>query len=1450
MITKIIEFSVRNRWLVILAWAGIAALGVFALFHTPVDAIPDLSDNQVIVYANWEGRSPLEMEQQVTYPLSVQLEGLAGVKTVRASSDFGFSLINVIFQDNIDPYFARQRVLERLTLAGGTLPPGVTPQLAPDATALGQIFWYTVEGGGQSLDSLRAIQDFNVRYALAAVPGVAEVGSVGGFQREYHIDVDPAKLRAFNLPLSSIFSAVSASNLNVGGKVLLGGASEYVLRGVGLLDGGQKGVDELDQIPVVWRDGIPVRLKDMATVQLGPAFRRGALEKNGHEAVGGVVIMRFGENPLAVIDRVKAKIRDIQSGLPTGVQIVPFYDRTRLIESAIHTVTGTLREEIIIASIAILLILTHIRSAILVCLTLPMAVGVSFIFMYFLGIPSNIMSLCGIAISIGILVDASVVMVENATHVLKEKFGDEPVTGDITEEVCRACRTVGGPIFFSVLIMLVSFLPVFVFGGQEGRLSHPLAFTKSFAMVGVSLLAITLTPALIPLMVRGRLSSEEKNWIVRNFIEIYRPLLSFVIDRPAIVWWSTGVIVLLGTGFIGQPWVWAMALGLAMLAIILAVKKDGWTFWLLVAALGWIVYTKQTPPDAALRVITVGGAILLLSLIFRHWRTAGLVSLLCVAVIADSRWPKLGSEFMPELDEGAIMDMPITAPRVPMGEAIDDVMVRDRILRTMPEAESVVGKIGRADTATDPSPVDMVETMVDLRPQAQWPKRKLEFADALDQAAAVASMCQQRGWLGGPLLSLETWKTAAKAVDNERLLRERPELVAPAALLDTVAQRAEKRFDSSLRDLASRRELEYQPELARILVAQAFTDLVNHAASLPAENGKPALLRIPTEVDAQAVTAMGDEDGRLLSQMPRQETVDSLLSRLTAQAVSMGVLSQRDDLLLDRPNAFLNAALNVERAIGITTPTFAERTFTKLATLHHHLWEEKIATLNWELHDAGIDVLETSLIEELSASAQTAAWRGHPADKKDLPAVATELAKNAHALLLWHKTRVDLVNEMNGELQMPGWGNIWTQPIINRVNMLANGVRTQIGVKIFGPVGKPLEGENGAIAQAQAFGERIAARLKQVPGAVDVTAEQALGKRYVEVHLDREKAARYGISASDVAEVVETALGGATATTVLEGAQRFDVQVRLAGNNWQDPESIGNVPIAANMMKNGGQQTVLIPLKDVADVTITQGPSMIRSENGRLTNTVTLNVRGRDVIGFVDEAREAIAPIEKEMAGTGQTIVWAGEFENELHARQTLTLIFPVTVMLIGLLLWMTFRDMADVVLVLLAVVGALAGAVAFQGIFGFNFSLIVSIGYIAAFGMATETGVIMLVYLREAVERRGGIAGIPSVAVLRRAVIDGAVHRLRPKLLTEGVAIIGLAPMLWASGTGWQIMRPMAAPVLGGLLISDEVIDLLIPVLFYWLRRRRWEKLHEVMTPEPPPPTTKADEPLTVAIS
>lgn len=1353
MISKIIEFSVRNRWLVIIVWAMVALWGAWAVLHTPVDAIPDLSENQVIVFADWMGRSPQDIEDQITYPLSVQLQGLAGVKAVRSSSEPNFSMINVIFDEKTDPYFARERVLGRLTTARQSLPADVTPVMAPDATALGQIVWYTVEGEGYSLDDLRAVQDFNVRYQLTSVPGVAEVASVGGFVREYQVDVDPAKLRAYGLSLSSVYSAISGSNLSVGGKVVVSNSAQYQLRGVGWL----RGVTDLENVSVMSRGTVPIRIKDIATVQLGPEFRSSALEKDGHEAVGGVVLMRFGENPLAVTRAIKEKIRSIQTGLPKGVRIVPFYDRTRLIESAIHTVTGTLKEEMIIASIAILLILTHFRSAIVVCITLPLAVLISFLFMYYLQIPSNIMSLCGIAISIGILVDAAVVMVENASHELKERFGNEKVKGDTTEAVIKACRLVGRPIFFSVLIMLLSFLPVFLVSGQAGKLSHPLAYTKSFAMIGVAILGITLVPAMIPLLIRGRLRGEEENWIVRSFIHLYKPMLTWMTDRPAFVWWIMAIILVLGAAFLGLPLASHLILAFGALLILMGVRR---------------------------------------------FRIAALASFFAIAFFAQTRFPKLGSEFMPELNEGSLMDMPLSAPRIALPQAIDDVMVRDRLIRSFPEVEMIVGKIGRADTATDPSPTEMVESIITMRPLEWWPKRKLRYDDAMKQAALVAREMQQRGMLGA---------------DGD---------LAP--ILNIATQAMLEKFDRSMRELARRRQVEYEPALADELARLVIGRFAEHAGvKLDEQTTKEVLARTRGHA-------------KLLAEAPRQEEMDQFLADLRSEFVSRKIVPDRDDLLLDRPGRLREAMRYVERAAGANPPEFPERLLAQLEQKRDALWQERTKTLNWELMDHAPQLINTLLVDEIWRSA-----RGTPLALANMPAAASEEQMRsigqkldgplARSLFLWQKSKDDVKDEMDQELRMPGWGNVWTQPIKNRISMLATGVRTDVGIKVFGPTNKPLP---EALAAMQQASERIRQKLRTIPGVDgEPIVDQTGGKRYLEIEIDREKAARYGVNVTDINQAIETAIGGSRITTTVEGRERFPVRLRYAREYWQDIDAIKNVLVTANTTPanlsvgsapaNQNSTMLQVPLKMVTNIRVVEGPSMIKSENGRLCTYVMFNVRGRDIGGLVEDARQALQPLEQELSGTGMSIEWTGEFENIVKTMQTLYVVMPIVILVIFLLLYLTFKDVADALLVFLAVMGALAGSVMFQALFGFHFSIVVAIGYIAGLGMATETGVIMLVYLHDAIDKLGGLENIKSLEELKQAVIHGAVHRLRPKLLTEGTAVVGLVPMLWAAGTGAEIMRPMAAPVLGGLLISDEVIDLMIPVLFYQIRKRRWLKLH-----------------------
>jgi Cu/Ag efflux pump CusA len=1373
MIERIIEYSVRNPFVVVFLALVVAGVGIHAVINTPIDAIPDLSENQVIVFADWPGRSPQEVEDQITYPLSVNLQGLAGVKAIRATSEFGFSMINIIFEDRIDFYFARVRVLERLSIADTFLPQGVAPYLAPDATALGQIFWYTVEGDGYDLGRLRAIQDWYVRYQLQSVSGVAEVASVGGFPIEYQIDVDPNKLRAYGVTLGEVFMAVERSNSSVGGRIIQKANSEYLVRSVGWITS----LDDVRNIVVKSLGGTPVYVSSVGSVQFGSSIRRASLEKNGNEAVGGVVLMRYGENPLEVTKRIKEKIVQLQAGLPEGVRIVPFYERTDLIHRAIETVTGTLKEEMFVASLAILLILWHVRSALIVCITIPLAVLIAFILMRWMGIPSNIMSLSGIAISIGVLVDSSIVMVDNATHTLYERFGKNRVTGNTREIVLPAMRTVGRPIFFSVMIMVISFIPVFALGGMEGRMFHPLAWTKTFALVGVSILAITLVPALIPLLVRGRVRHEEESWIVRSVLEIYRPVLRYLLEHPWPIVLITGLIFIVGAVPIGIPIVFRTVLLLALVATCWFVTQDEPGFqihwgitagiWILLLSpfafrflVGeidelfgtrlwagllnvaswlrweWMAWALYYVGSILVFLVPILLMVALLGWLHLLGRATMFCGLLMVALSANQHMDKLGREFMPPLDEGTILDMPVTVPRASITQVADDLKARDALLRSFPEVSLVVGKAGRAETPTDPAPPDMVETVVNLRPREHWPKRELRFEDADAQTAAVLAALVDRGWIKLPTTEQRT------------------------TMINDATMMAIQEFDQSTRDMSFRDYARFEREL-----------------SLP-------------------------------------------------------------------PNADLD-----ER----------ER---------HQRWSEHVQEFNWALFDHGVPVYTHAATDELLKKASELQLAGDAPSDAERQSFARELTTPfADNLFLWRKSKDSLLKEMDTVCQVPGWGNIWTQPIINRVDMLATGVRTMIGVKVYGD----------DLNKIQEVSQEIAAVLKQVPGAADVFPDQIVGEGYLEITIDREKAARYGVNVGDIQDVVETALGGRVITMTVEGRERFPVRVRYARAFREDEQSVKNLLVAAagpmaapsamagigsepgrprprsgasvGAMTGGGDAparsdsmsssksdasalnpftggATQIPLSQLADVRIVPGPSMIKSENGLLRAYVQLNVRDRDIVGFVEEAQRTVA--EKVTLPAGMYIEWSGQFEHQLRAKRTLTVIVPIVVAIIFVLLYITYNDFTDASLMMLAVPGAVAGGVLFQYLFGFNFSVAVWVGFIACFGLATETGVVMLVYLREAVEKRGGLENIESLAELKDAIMQGAVHRLRPKLLTEGTTIIGLAPMLWATGTGAEIMQPMAAPVLGGILVADEVIDLLLPVLFYHVRARRWRRLHK----------------------
>lgn len=1043
MINRIIEFSLRNRFIIVAAYLLLAGWGYWALVRAPIDAIPDLSDNQVIVFTDWTGRSPQEVEDQVTYPLSTNLQGLPGVRAVRGQSAFGFSMINIIFEDAVDLYWARTRVLERLNLVVKQLPAGVTPTLGPDATGVGQIFWYTVESAPGvaklSLRELRTLQDWFIRYQLNSVPGVAEVASVGGEIQQYQIDVDPNRLRAYSIPFSAVVEAVGRSNTNVGGNVVEQSGQWSVVRGVGLIGS----VADVENIVIGGMKGTPIYVRDVASVKLGGAFRVGALDRDGREAVGGVIIARYGVNTLEVIQAVKQKIEALQSGLPPGVRLVPFYDRTELIRRATDTLRRALIEEIILVTLMHIIFLFHFRSILIVTIPLPLAVLVSFLFMHYAGISSNLMSLSGIAIAIGVLVDAGIVVTENAFRWM-EKHGVDPRDRlRVWTGVLESTRLVGRPIFFSMAIIILAFVPVFALAGREGKLFHPLAFTKTFAMVGATLIAVTLVPVLCTFLLGGKFHAEGDNRVMRALHFIYQPVLKLALAHKAIT--------------------------------------------MLIAA------------------TLFSGAVFLAS--------------------------GIGGEFMPELNEGDVMYMPITDPAISIDEALRVMKMQDETIKSFPEVAWVVGKAGRAETSTDPAPVNMNETIVHLKPPSEW--------------------------------------------------------------------------------------------------------------------------------------------------------------------------------------------------------------------------------------RAGM-------------------------------------------------TREKLVAEMDEKLAMPGVQNIWTQPIINRIEMLSTGIRTELGLKIFG----------GDLKELERLSREAATALREVRGAGNVSPEPLTGQPYIDIKIDRQAAARYGIDVSAIQQVIDTGIGETNLTVTIEGRQRFPVRVRYSPEFRRNPAELGQLIVPAP----GGAQ---IPLAQLATIRTADGASMIASENGLLRGTVLLNVRGRDVVSFVEEAKRSLA--ERVKLPMGYYFEWSGQYENQQRARARLLLVVPIVLVVIFVLLYLTYGSFIEAAHVLMAVPFALTGGVYLLYALGYNFSVAVWVGFIALFGTAVQTGMVMVIYLNEAVERKKAEAAESGRRLtreaLKQAVIEGAVLRLRPKVMTVSTVVAGLLPIMWSTSSGAEVMKPLATPVLGGMVSSLLHVLIVTPVIFYWLRERELKK-------------------------
>ncbi len=1398
MIDRIISFSIRNRWLVIVAGFLLALVGVYAIYHTPVDAIPDLTENQVIVFTDWNGHSPQEIEDQVTFPLTLHLQGLPGVRVVRSSSDFNFSMISIIFEEGVSWTAAREQVSRRLASVRDVMPPGVTPTLAPDAAATGQIFWYTVEGPGYDLARLRAIQDWYVRPQLSSVPGVAEVASVGGHVGEYVVEIDPRRLKALGVLLSDVLATVEKANATGGGGAIHKANAEYIVRSVGGIGQSNSANTEFDH-QTACRDlenvlvtrslaeqkSGAIRLAELATVRYAPAPRRGVLEKDGNEVTGGVVLMRQGANALEVTRLIKDKILNLHAGLPPGVRIVSFYDRTPLIEGCISTVTVTLIEAILTATVCVLLVLMHFRSTLVVSAALPLAALSSFILMGLLrwlgiaDIQTNIMSMAGIAISIGALVDSSIVMAENVMYRLHERFGDQPVSGDIRNLVLSACGTVGRPIFFSVIIMLLSFLPVFALGGIEGKMFRPLAFTKCFALVAVAVLAITLVPALCTVCIRGRLRSEMDSWLVRNVYQAYRPLLSFVLDRPAVILWFVGTTFLVGLAPLGQRWLMLSTLAISIGCCFCVARR-------------------------------------LLS------RVLIVFSLTTTAIIAGEAIRPLGYEPVTPLDEGMAMDMPITVPWASVAQAADDLKARDMIFCRFPEVDMVVGKAGRAETATDPAPLDMIETMVNFRPREFWPQRKLSPYDAEQSARAILAALES-GKLISPV-GLDT---------KEQLIKDAMAICMPV-------------YDAQMREYSYQSNQDFESQAGHVLIRAGHKEIVqilnqNASLSSPLNPIELQRLREPSPADFALRFA------RDLT----PEDVLFLAHHAVQQLEKLGYLSSSqngNDPLRYQPGFVRRTIESIDVLLGGSRTTFLRHLQEFLETERRRLWKEHIQKLNGELHPRAAPLWTRLTIEEFlgrlsitdpevaagfqqrqrlkaeSITTSTSASHHHHGTSR----AATELQSDpcppldriqnalseqfAKRLVLKQIERIDLAGfggELDRTMQMPGWTNVWTMPIQNRVDMLATGINTTVGVRV---LGRNLD-------DVIRVSEEVAAVVARIPGATNVIADRLRGKGYLQVHPDRERAARLGVSVNDVNELVEVAIGGKVVTQTVEARERHPVRIRYSPEWRADEGSTRLLPVPVRSLPGHHVQ-----LGDVADVRIVEGPATIKSENGLLRNYVRLNVRDRDSLSFVEEAQRAVrAQVELP---PGVFIEWTGQFEHEQQAGNTLRLVLPIVIVLIFLVLWMTYRDFVDAALIAIAVPAAIAGGLLAQWMCGYKFSVTVWVGYIACFGMATATGIIMVVYLREALARAGGLEKL-TLSQLRQVVLEGAVKRLRPKILTECTMVMGLAPLLWTHGMGADVIKPMVIPVLGGILIADEAIDLLLPVLFYLDRRRRWHRLH-----------------------
>ena len=1153
MIEKIIEWSVNNKFMVILATLFIIAAGIWAMLKTPLDAIPDLSDVQVIVYTEYPGQAPAVVEDQITYPLTTAMLSVPYAKVVRGYSFFGYSFVYIIFKDGTDLYWARSRVMEYLNFVAGRLPKGVTPSLGPDATGVGWVYEYVLKDttGKVDLQQLRSIQDWFLRYELMAVPGVSEVASIGGFVKQYQVEVDPDKLRSYNISIQKIKKAIKRSNSDVGGKLIEMGETEFMVRGLGYI----KSVEDIKNVVVAFdKNGTPVLLKDIADVHIGPELRRGILEWNGKgEAVGGVILMRFGENALQVIKNVKQKLKDLKKGLPDGVEIVPGYDRSSLIERAITTLKTKLTEEMLSVALICILFLLHFRSAFVAIFTLPVGILMSFLIMYFLGINANIMSLGGIAIAIGVMVDASIVLVENAHKHLERDRGKKTHRQIILE----ASREVGPALFFSLLIITISFLPVFSLGGQSGRLFTPLAYTKTTAMASSSILAITIIPVLMIFFVR----------------EV--PIDPTLPKKQKLKIWLTAIA--------GPPLA-VIAAGLAGfhlpdLSLVFAFGISIFLYFCLCSQR--IIAEKKNPVTRFLMKLYLP----VIKTVLKWKKTTVLIALIAIGI---SWYPMthVGSEFMPPLNEGDLLYMPTTLPGISITKAKELLQQTDKIIKRFPEVKSTLGKIGRAETSTDPAPLSMMETIIRLRPKVQY-----------QIIIKHRFFSNWPGWIKKPL----TWIWPEKI--HGRIIHE-------------WRKKKIKRFFSSW----------------------------------------PGILKLP---------------------------------------------------------------------------------FKWL------LPEERYLTIK------------------------------------------------------------ELISDLNQAVKFPGLTNAWTMPIKTRIDMLSTGIKTPVGIKIMGPDLQTLSG----------IGEQIESALKDVPGTLSVFSERVTGGNYLDLKIKRKSIARYGLVVQDVQDIIQTALGGMNVTYTVEGLERYPVNLRYKRELRDNIEMIKQVMVPT---PSGAQ----IPLTELADISIHKGPAGIKSENSKRSAWVYVDLKDVDVGTYVEKAKKILN--EKLKLPAGYSIVWSGQYEYMEQARKTLNVIVPLTLLVIFILLYLHFSNIVEVVIVMASIPFALIGGIWLIYLLDYNMSVAVGVGFIALAGLSTETGIVMLVYLDEVFSRKKRLKKMNSSRDLNESVIEGAVERVRPLIMTTATTLIGLLPVMYGSSSGSQIMKRIAAPMVGGLVTSTVMTLIIIPVIYYlW---KTWE--------------------------